>query len=293
MAQSVSRSQILACVVAAAVILVGGPAMAKKKKSADPSEPATETSSTKSEGASQAADTERPKPIADENQEAPASDEKGNVSFVGARAGKGKIIVKGPSKEKVKVYLEGKYFGNTPRTINKIPPGDYIVEGIFPDGKSVTKPVSVSSDEEVVVELAPSDAVETGPKEKLMPADQAEKRWELAKVVGIASVGVLVVGGVFGYLEYATQQDYNKAAVGGDQATLDSLASKGNRYALVANSCFIAGAVGLVASAIIGYPAYKARKAERRPESPDTALSFMIAPTPNFNGASAGMLLRF
>jgi hypothetical protein len=312
MAQSVSRSRLVVCLVAATLMAGSTTAFArsKKKKStsaaapaatataapATDATPATEAGEKKpAEGAAQAADQERPKPVVDENQEAPQSDEKGNVTFSGARAGKGRIIVSAPAKEKVKVYLEGRYFGVAPRTINKMPPGDYIVEGIFPDGRSVTKPVSVASDEEVTIELAPGDATAASAKSKLMPAAQAEKRWRTAKILGITSVAVMAVGGgVFGYLTHSTQSDYNnKSSSGAPQSQLDDLANKGNRYALGANACLIIGGVGLITAAIIGYPAYKARNAEKQPESPENSLSFLFAPSPRLDGASAAMVMRF
>jgi hypothetical protein len=306
MARSASRYRLLACVVASAILAASTPAQAKNaaKKAKKAPEPATATTSADvpapsatpkaPEGASQSADQERPKPVIDENQEAPAADEKGNVAFTGARSGKGKIVVKGAAKENIKIYLEGRYLGLAPRTISGMPPGDYIIEGVFPDGKSVTKPASVSGDEEVTVELAPSDAIDSGARVKLMPLAQAEKRWTTAKIVGIAAAGVLVAGGVFGYLEYKTQQDYNKATSTGPQTKLDDLAKKGNRYSLLANTCFILTGVGVIAATLIGYPAYKARNAvDRRPESPDTAVSFLLAPTPGLDGGSAALMFKF
>jgi hypothetical protein len=305
MAPTVSFSKLLACMVATTVLVASGTAFAKKQKPAAPApaatkpaaaatEPAADGDKKPAEGASQSADQERPKPVIDENQEAPATDEKGNVNFTGAHAGKGKIVIKGAAKESIKIYLEGRFFGTAPRTITGMPPGDYIVEGVFPDGKSLTKPVSVSGDEEVTVELAPSDAIESGPKEKLMPLAQAERRWTTAKIVAITSAGLLVAGGIFGYLTHTTQQDYDKAAVNGTQAQLDDLAKKGNRYSLIANTCFVLTGVGLIAAAVIGYPAYKARKAvDRPPESPDSPVSFLFAPSPLLDGGSASLQLRF
>ena len=315
MAQSVSRSQVVPWVVMAAVVgammASSAPALAnkKRKKAAPPAAAAATTSDSATsptdapppgdssekkpaEGAAQAADQERPKPVVDENKEAPQSDEQGNVTFTGARSGKGRIVVNAPPKEKVKVYLEGRYFGLAPRTINKMPPGDYIVDGIFPDGKSVTKPVSVASEEEVTVELAPGDAAASS-KVKVMPAAQVEKRWRIAEIVGISSVAVLAAGGVFGYLTYSTQQDYNKKMITGTQSELDDLANKGNRYSLIANTCFVLGGVGLISAAIIAYPAWKARNAEKQPESPENTLSFLFLPSPHLDGGSASMALRF
>lgn len=304
MARPVSFSRLLACILATSVVVVASaPAFAKKQKPAAPpaaspkpaaTEPAADADKKPAEGASQSADQERPKPVIDENQDAPATDEKGNVNFTGAHAGKGKIVIKGAAKESIKIYLEGRFFGNAPRTITGMPPGDYIVEGVFPDGKSVTKPVSVSGDEEVTVELAPSDAAEGGPKVKLMPLAQAERRWTTAKIIAITSAGILLAGGVFGYLEHTTQQDYDKAVSNGTQAQLDDLKKKGDRYALLANTCFVLTGVGVVAAVLVGYPAYKARKVvDRPPESPDSPVSFLFAPSPRLDGGSANLQFRF
>ncbi|MBC8133453.1 MAG: PEGA domain-containing protein, partial [Deltaproteobacteria bacterium] len=178
MAHSVSRSDLFAGLLAAALMAVAAPAVAKKKKAAPAGEgePGLSTSGKAAEGSAQAQDQERPKPILEEAP-GPEADAKGNVNFMGAKTGKGRITVNAPAKEKAKIYLEGRYFGVAPRTINKIPPGDYILEINYPNGKSVTKPVSVSGDEESVVELGgAADFAAAAPTVKPMAPEKIEKR---------------------------------------------------------------------------------------------------------------------
>lgn len=294
MVHSVSRTQLIAGFVAAVLMAMGSPALAAKKKKAAESAEGGETGKA-AEGAAQASDTERPKPML-EDSDAPQEDAQGNVNFVGARAGNGRITVRAPKKEKAKVYLEGRYFGIAPKTIKKVPPGDYIIEVAYPNGNRVTKPVAVSGDEEAVVELG--GASDAAPVEKPMANESIEKRLSIAKTVGIAAIGLAVVGVGLGAWTYTVQQDYNKLAGSGMQDTptrqkLDDLANKGDRLALAANVCFVGAAAGLIVAGIVGYPAWKAKKArgEGSPEAP--AVSFMLAPTRNLDGVNAGFAYRF
>lgn len=317
MAHSVSRSTVLAALIACAIVALAGPAEAKKKKAveqADDTPAATDSEAPKADSpaAQQAGDVERPKPIAssDDAGEGPKADAEGNVSFAGSRSGKGKITVNAPKKEKVKVYLEGRYFGIAPRTINKIPPGDYIVEIVFPNGKSLSKPVSVAGDEEEVVSVGAADAAPAAQADKPMSADKAEKRWTVAKTLGISAAAAVVVGLGLGFWEHSVQNDYNTTVSQGSatqsnsdkaafQNKLDNLSNKGDHIALGANICYIAGAVALVTAVVIGYPAYKAMHTTNEsakpvsPETPGTNMSFLLAPTPSMKGGTAGLTLTF
>jgi hypothetical protein len=314
MAHSVSRSTLLAGLLTVAIVTLGAPAFAKKKKAAAPADetPTSEVSNSSdkkpAEPKAQAGDTERPSPIIDPNDtaaEGPKADAEGNVNFAGARVGKGKITVRAAAKEKVKVYLEGRYFGMAPRTITKIPPGDYVVEVVFPNGKSVTKPVSVSGDEESIVQLGAADAAPTVAAEKPMAPELAERRWDMAKMIGIGAGVAVLVGLSLGIWEHSVQGDYNNKlkmppanqAPAAEQTAyvnaLKSLSDKGDHLALGANICYVAGALGLITAVVIGYPAYKARKAERKPASPETNVSFLFAPGPTLGSGSAGLLLQF
>lgn len=321
MAHSVSRSTVLAGLIAAAIIALAGPAEARKKKASAPADEATPAADTEAPAADdkkaeappaqQAGDTERPTPILqnDQDEQAPQTDAEGNVAFSGTRKGKGKITVNAPKKEKVKVYLEGRYFGMAPRTINKIPPGDYIVEIVFPNGKSLSKPVSVAGDEEEVVTVGAEDAKPATPAEKPMTAEQASKRWTIAKALGIGAAVAVVAGLGLGFWEHSVQSDYNAKVSQGPasnsnsdkaafQSQLDSLSNKGDKIALGANICYIAGAVALVTAVVIGYPAYKARnntteKAVPPPDAAGTNMSFIFAPTPSMKGGTAGLTFSF
>lgn len=304
MAHSVSRSDLFAGLLAAALMAIGTPVLAKKKKTeqaTDSAEPGLATSGKSADGAAQAQDQEKPKPILDEGAASPEADAQGNVNFMGSKKGKGKITVKAPPKEKAKVYLEGRYFGVAPRTINNIPPGDYIVEVNYPNGKSITKPVSVAGDEEAVVELGGSSDI-AGPAEKPMPPEKIQKRLTIAKAIGIAAIGLAVVGVGAGAWEYTVQQDYNKKVKSSsgsiqDRQALDDLSKKGDTLALAANICFVGAAVGLITAGIVGYPAYKARKAgagrsEAAPDAPPP-VSFLLSPGRTLGSVNAGLLYRF
>lgn len=301
MAHSVSRSDLFAGLLAAALMAVVSPALAAKKKKSEPAGgPGLATSGKDAEGASQAHDQERPKPILEEAP-GPEADAQGNVNFMGTKAGHGKITVKAPAKEKAKVYLEGRYFGIAPRTINKIPPGDYILEINYPNGKSVTKPVSVSGDEEAVVELGGAAEI-AGPAEKPMAPEKVEKRLSLAKTIGIGAVGLAVVGLGLGLWERSVQSDYNNKAANSTgtpaaRQELDDLESKGNTLALAANVCFVGAAVGLIAAGFIGYPAYKARKAAGGRGEGEGAVpmpvSFLLAPGRTLGSVNAGLAFQF
>jgi hypothetical protein len=314
MAHSVSRFTIVVGLLASAMLaLASTPAEAKKR-----SAPAAASSSApvddevpgekKAPAAAQAGDVERPKPIVDDAvtpESGPKADDRGNVTFTGGKSGKGKITVQAPPKEKVKVYLEGRYFGIAPRTINKIPPGDYIVEVVFPNGKSLSKPVSVAGEEEATVTVGAADALPVAPAEKGMDTDKAQKRWTLAKVVGAGAVGAVVVGLGLGVWEYTIQKDHDdklkqpldvndRNAVAARESQIRSLENKGNTLATAANIMYVVGGVALVTAVFIGYPAYKALNAEKKPVSPEgTNMSFMILPNATLTGGTAGMALQF
>jgi hypothetical protein len=315
MAHSVSRFTIVVGLLASAMLaLTSTPAEAKKKAA-----PAASSSSStpvddevpgekKAPAAAQAGDVERPKPIVDDAiapESGPRADDRGNVTFTGGKSGKGKITVQAPPKEKVKVYLEGRYFGIAPRTINKIPPGDYIVEVVFPNGKSLSKPVSVAGEEEATVTVGAADALPVAPAEKGMDTDKAQRRWGLAKMVGAGAIGAVVVGLGLGVWEYTIQKDHDdklkqpldvndRNMVAARESQIRSLENKGNTIATAANIMYVVGGVALVTAVFIGYPAYKALNAEKKPTSPEgTNMSFMILPNATLTGGTAGMALQF
>ena len=57
--------------------------------------------------------------------------------------GLGRVTVNAPATQKVKVFLEGRYFGTAPITIYSVPKGDYIIEALPETGKQISKPVTV------------------------------------------------------------------------------------------------------------------------------------------------------
>ena len=60
----------------------------------------------------------------------PEADAAGHVNYGNPQAeGLGRVTVKSKTGDKVQVYLEGRYFGDTPVTVYSVPKGDYIVEG--------------------------------------------------------------------------------------------------------------------------------------------------------------------
>ena len=75
--------------------------------------------------------------------------------------GLGRVVVTAPATDKVKVFLEGRLFGTAPLTIYSVPKGDYIVEAQYPNGKEVSKPVTVSENEETAVDLGGAKTAKT------------------------------------------------------------------------------------------------------------------------------------
>src|SRR5439155_10699009 len=112
--------------------------------------------------AAQANDEEKPKVMLDLGQEAPKTDSLGHVHFASPNGeGLGRVTVNAPATQKVKVFLEGRYFGTAPITIYSVPKGDYIIEALPESGKQISKPVTVSEGENTNVDLSGPKA-ETG-----------------------------------------------------------------------------------------------------------------------------------
>lgn len=266
-------------------------AKAAKKKAAAPAEaavaPGTTAEPPAEKPAAQASDTEKPTPKADpeaSEQDAVKPDAEGHVNFGSSKAAKGKITVKAPPGDNVKVFLEGRYFGKAPQTIGRVPAGDYIVEAVYPNGKTVSKAVSISREEEQVVELTSATAEAAGPASG-MSSDEAHHRIHNALLYGgIATGGLLAAGVGLGLWERSVQSDYNSTphgagATSAQQAKADDLKTKGNRLALGANACFIAAGAAAVIAVIYAYPAFRSeKKASKSGEEQPPNLSFMILP---------------
>jgi len=260
-------------------------AKAAKQKAETAAPAAADNEAPGEKPAAQAADTEKPTPKADPeagDQDAVKPDAEGHVNFGSSKAAKGKITVKAPPGDNVKVFLEGRYFGKAPQTISRVPTGDYIVEAVYPNGKTVSKAVSVTRDEEQLIELTSATAAEaTAPG---MSAEEAHHRIHNALVYGGVLTGGLLVAGVgLGLWERSVQNDYNSTphgsgATSAQQAKADDLKTKGNHLALGANICFVAAGLAAVGAIIYAYPAIRADKRTKGNDEAPPNLSFMILP---------------
>jgi hypothetical protein len=223
----------------------------------------------------------------------PEPDAAGHVNFGNPQAeGTGRVTVTSSSGDKIQVYLEGRYFGDTPVTIYSVPKGDYIVEGTIPSsGKQLSKPVSVSENEEATVELgsakAEAVATENAAGGDFWSGEMTPKR----KMATYISVGVAAVGLVstitFAYLESKAEDDYEHAPAG-NQANVDNIASRGRTYAALTDVGLVLTGVGIAGAIVFGYPMVIKPKAER-PAAPTAMVAPILAP----GMAGAGFAMRF
>jgi hypothetical protein len=229
-----------------ATLLSTSPALAKKKK-AEPTQATDEASpedKPKNEKPSeQAGDTEKPKTILDTSQEAPKTDSLGHVHFASPNAeGLGRVAVKADPVSKIKIFLEGRYFGTAPLTIYSVPKGDYIVEAVYSNGKQVSRPVSVGENEETAVDLGGAAALKAASGPGMFDTEMTPTRMTITKVALIgAGVGVVATL-VFGILELKAESDYDKEIPG--SAASDDIAKKGRMYATLTNVGIVLAAVG-------------------------------------------------
>src|SRR5689334_13817536 len=226
---------LLAVLFGGATLLPARTALAKKKKAetTQQTDEAAPGEAKPEKPAEQAGDTEKPKTILDTSQEAPKTDSLGHVHFGSPNAeGLGRVAVKAAPESKIKIFLEGRYFGTAPLTIYSVPKGDYIVEAVYPSGKQISKPVSVGENEETAVDLGGAAAMAAANGPGMFDAEMTPGRMTITKVaLVVAAVGV-VAAVTFGILELKTESDYEKAV---GQAQKDSLETKGNHYALATN----------------------------------------------------------
>ena len=241
-------------------LLSASPAWAKKKAAAAPASadaPAadSEKPAADQKPAAQSEDVEKPKPILDTNQEAPKTDSLGHVHFSSPNGeGLGRVVVKAPVEAKVKVFLEGRFFGTAQLTIFSVPKGDYILEATFADGRQVSKPVSVSENEETAVDLGESQALKTGEGGALFSGSAMtpkRTRWMHGFLIGGAAALVFAV--TFGILDLKAESDYENTPAT-NQARLDSLQTSGQRDATLADVGFVVTAVGLLGAAYCALP---------------------------------------
>src|SRR5689334_10203321 len=237
---------LLAVLFGGATLLPARTALAKKKKAetTQQTDEAAPGEAKPEKPAEQAGDTEKPKTILDTSQEAPKTDSLGHVHFGSPNTeGLGRVAVKAAPESKIKIFLEGRYFGTAPLTIYSVPKGDYIVEAMYPNGKQISKPVSVGENEETAVDLGGAAALKGGGGPGMFDASMTEGRMTVTKVALIgAGVGVVATL-VFGILELKAESDYDKET---SPAVMDDIAKKGRTYAILTNVGIVLAAVGLV-----------------------------------------------
>src|SRR5262249_14466982 len=141
----------------------------------------------------QASDTEKPRTILDTSQEAPKTDSLGHVHFGSPNAeGLGRVAVKAAPESKIKIFLEGRYFGTAPLTIYSVPKGDYIVEAVYANGKQLSRPVSVGENEETAVDLGGAAQLRQSSGPGMFDAEMTPTRMLVTKIsLVVAAVGVV------------------------------------------------------------------------------------------------------
>jgi PEGA domain len=273
-----------------ATLLSTRPALAKKKKQDAPAQATDEATpgekTEKSEKpAEQAGDTEKPKTILDTSQDAPKTDSLGHIHFGSPNAeGLGRVAVKAAPESKIKIFLEGRYFGTAPLTIYSVPKGDYIVEAVYSNGKQVSRPVTVGENEETAVDLGGAQALRAASGPGMFEAEMTPGRMTVTKVgLVVAAVGAVAAIGC-GIMVLKTESDYEKAI---GQPAKDDLESTGNRWALFTNLGLGLVGAGLIVAGIAGYPLVL-----RPSEKTKTALIFTPTTTPT-GGAGGALTVRF
>lgn len=275
-----SRHQLVSHLVVAASLFAAAPAFAKKKASAEEAPPAA-TESTETT------------PAGDPKLVPPTPDTFGRVHFGPSSAPDlGRVSVKAPASDDVKIFLEGRFFGTAPITIYSVPKGDYIIEGTYPDGKTVSKAISVLENDEAVTDLTGAHAAlepKGGKGGMFASKDISEQRLFAMKAFAIGGGAALVLGITFGVLEMMKENDYKNST--GTQAQLDNTASTGKTYALLANVGYALAFVGVVGAAVCAYPLFVKPNAEKKTVAMTSSPVFVVVPTNS--GATGAMALRF
>ncbi len=275
------RRETVSRLAVAAVLLAAAPAFAKKKAATEEAAPAATESASDTAGGD-------PKLVP------PTPDTFGRVHFGPSSAPDlGRVSVKAPSSDNVKIFLEGRFFGTAPITIYSVPKGDYIVEGTYPDGKTISKAVSVLENDEAVADLTGAHAaVEASAKKNssmFANSGLSEQRAFAMKAFAIGGAVALVAGITFGILERTKENDYKTST--GTQAQLDSITNSGKTYALAANIGFALAFVGAVGAAVCAYPIFVKPNAEKKSVAFASRPVFTVVPTGT--GAAGSMALRF
>jgi hypothetical protein len=296
-----SRGILLVMLVGGMTLLAASPAWAKKKKAA--AAPADDTAAAApaddaekpsdqpaDKPAGQANDVERPKTILDTSQEAPKTDSLGHVHFASPNGeGLGRVVVNAPAEAKVKVFLEGRFFGTAPVTIFSVPKGDYILEASYPGGKQVSKPVTVSENEETAVDLGGARSLKAGDSGGSMFGSSQMTPGRTAWMHGflIGGAAALAFGLTFGILDLKAESDYENTP-NTNQTRLDDLQSSGRRDAALADVGFVLTAVGLIGAGICAMPLIFG-SSEKAPGT--TAL--VVAPMVGGGNTGGSLFLRF
>ena len=273
-----------------ATLLSTRPALAKKKKQDTPAQATDDAApgdkpAKDEKPAEQAGDVEKPKTILDTSQDAPKTDSLGHVHFGSPNAdGLGRVAVKAPPESKIKIFLEGRYFGTAPLTIYSVPKGDYIVEAVYANGKQVSRPVTVGENEETAMDLGGAQALRAASGPGMFEAEMTPTRLTVTKVgLIVAAVGAVAALGC-GIMVIKTESDYEKAV---GQTEKDDLEKTGNRWALFTNLGLGLVGAGLIVAGIAGYPLVL------KP-SEKTKTAFMLTPTLTPAGDAGGALtVRF
>jgi hypothetical protein len=276
-----SRTNFSAVTVVALSLLVAAPAFAKKKAAAAEEAPSAAPAS------SEAAP-------ADPKLVPPTPDTFGRVHFgPSSGADLGRVNVKAPADDNIRIFLEGRFFGTAPITIYSVPKGDYILEGTFPDGKTVSKPVSVLENDEAVIDLTGARAALEAPakgKGGMFSTNEISESRKTAMYAFAIGGGVALVAGItFGLLEKSKESDYKNAP--NNQTQLDNIASSGKNYALYANIGFALTFVGAIGAAVCAYPMFVKSTAERPKAVALSEPTFVVVPTQS--GAAGAVALRF
>ena len=211
------------------------------------------------------------------------------IEFGPPGPGMGWVTVNAPAGDKMQVYFDGRAFGLAPLTIYSIPKGDYVVEGAYPDGKQVSRPVTVDENAEATVDLQAGviGTLSTATAGQLSEGGSL-RRARVSKILLGVSAGALAVGILFGVLEMKDHSDYESAPR--NQTTLDSLARDGRRDAMIANVSFVACGASLIAAAVTVLPPLL-KKREAVPA--ETMTAFSVTPGPTRGSGVAGISMRF
>jgi hypothetical protein len=300
-----SRAILFGLLAAGLTLMVAPQASAKKKTPAAAAPAGTDDETPKTgddkaadeKPATQASDEEKPHAALNMEQEAPKTDSLGHVHFASPNGeGLGRVVVNAPAEKKIKVFLEGRLFGTAPVTVYSVPKGDYIVEAVYPDGKSAgSKPVTVSEGEETVVDLGGPKAAASGGGDSGSLFSTGEmgptRKIVMYSFLGGAAVGV-ILGVTFGILERSAENDYQNTPMGSQQQ-LDEIQQRGQRDANIANAGWVLTAVGLLGAGFCAIPLIFGGGGEKAaaPAAKETPSAFLFSPVagPHMTGGAFSM----